>query len=457
MKTTLVFDIGKTNKKCFLFDKNFKEVAKTYSRFTEIVDEDGFPCDDLLAIQEWLQATFAELAAQDTYDIEAVNFSTYGASFVHVDHKGNPLTPLYNYLKPIPPEVLLSFYEKYGDETAFALATASPTLGMLNSGLQLYWLKYTQPEIFQKIRWSMHLPQYVSFLFTGIPVSEYTSIGCHTGLWDFSKNDYHDWVYAEGIDRVLPPLVATHTSINKRYRGHRIKVGVGIHDSSAALLPYIRAEKKPFLLISTGTWSISLNPFNDALLTREDLEHDCLNFMQVSGEPVRAARLFLGNEYKVQVKKMQKHFGVEEDAHKEISFDPTLFDKWQKEAPSYFKWESLPAECEQATAAEYDSFPSFAAAYHRLMIELVALQIAAIDRALGDTKVNKLFIDGGFADNELFVKMIGLHYPDMKLRTTRSPLGSALGAAMVISGAKVEKKFLKKNFALKKPLIQLSK
>ena len=42
----------------------------------------------------------------------------------------------------------------------FARKTASPLLGSLNSGLQLYRLKKEQPEVFQKIHHALHLPQY---------------------------------------------------------------------------------------------------------------------------------------------------------------------------------------------------------------------------------------------------------------------------------------------------------
>jgi hypothetical protein len=78
-------------------------------------------------------------------------------------------------------------------------------------------------------------------------------------------------VYEEEIDALLPPIVPTSASINTSYR-KKIKIGVGIHDSSSALLPYILSKKEPFLLLSTGTWSISLNPFNDESLTDEDIE-----------------------------------------------------------------------------------------------------------------------------------------------------------------------------------------
>ena len=93
----------------------------------------------------------------------------------------------------------IEFLEKYGPKEQFELETGSPFSGFLNSGLQLYWLKRTKPALFDKIRYSLHFPQYVSYLFTGIPVSDFTSVGCHTGLWDFTRNDYHRWVYDEGI------------------------------------------------------------------------------------------------------------------------------------------------------------------------------------------------------------------------------------------------------------------
>lgn len=450
MKVTAVFDIGKTNKKFFLFNEQKQEVFKEYSRFDEIEDEDGFPTDDLHAIQEWVQGLFRRILQGGEYDVQAINFSTYGASFVHVDREGLPVAPLYNYLKPYPEDILQSFYDKYGDQLRIAGETASPPLGMLNSGLQLYWLKYARPEVFARIRWSLHLPQYISFLFTGIPVSDYTSIGCHTALWDYAKGDYHDWVYAEEIDRILPPLVATNTSINMDYAGKHMKIGTGIHDSSSALLPYILADPKPFLLLSTGTWSIALNPFSDEILTEDDLTHDCLNYMRIDGNPVKASRLFLGNEYQLQVERLVAHFQKQTGAHKTVAFDPSLFQKLSGDSQRYFHFESLAFPGAQPEHTDYSAFGSFEAAYHQLMIELVDLQVQSAKMAIGHTPVRKIYIDGGFADNEIFIQLLSMQLPQYKLRTTQSPLGSALGASMVISGRKISRKFLKKHYTMRK-------
>ena len=450
MSHTLIFDIGKTNKKCFVFDEKYREVWKEYSRFEEIKDEDGFPCDDVLAIGEWVKSTAKKILKNKDFDIKTINFSTYGASFVHIDKNGLPVAPLYNYLKPFPEKLLTSFYKKYGPEEQIAQETASPLLGMLNSGFQLYWLKYTRPKVYQKIYRSLHFPQYLSYLFTGILVSEFTSIGCHTRLWDFKKQDYHSWVYREGIDEKLPPIVDTDTSINIKIDGKAIKVGVGIHDSSAALLPYLRTTSRAFLLISTGTWSIALNPFSNDVLSKNDLKKDCLNFLRIDGNTVKASRLFLGNEYKLQLEKLQKHYKVKKDTHKSLQFNETIYKELNKNFKNCFAFESLQLKREQPDKTDLKAFPTFEMAYHQLMLELVQLQVESAELAIGKTSIEKIFIDGGFADNDLFIKLIALHFKHYKIRTTQSPLGSALGAAMVVSSKKVKVNFLKKHYTMKK-------
>src|SRR5690606_40247859 len=108
---------------------------------------------------------------------------------------------------------------------------------------------------------------------------------------DYNKKDYHKWVYQEGFHKILPPIVSTETRINMNYNGKRIQIGVGIHDSSAALLPYVRSLSDPFILVSTGTWSIALNPFTSTALTEKEVSKNCINYMRINGKQVKASRL----------------------------------------------------------------------------------------------------------------------------------------------------------------------
>lgn len=451
MTHTAIFDIGKTNKKFFLFDEQFQEVYRSYARFEESEDEDGFPCEDLAKLANWMQSTFREALARPEFDIRRLNFSTYGASFVHLDEGGKPLTPLYNYLKPFPEDLLEIFFQQHGPAGQWATQTASPVMGMLNSALQLYWLRHKRPEVFSCIHRSLHLPQYCAYLFTGQAFSEYTSIGCHTGMWNFKEKDYHRWIYEEDIDRLLPPIQPTASAVETEIEGKPVKVGMGIHDSSAALLPYILANDEPFLLISTGTWSITLNPYSQDALTVEELQKDCLNYLRVDGMPVRAARIFLGNEYKLWAQKLADHFRQPYERHHSVKPDLKMLKKLEQLQAPAFQWESIkhPGTEEKTPKTTGPGiFSTYEEAYHQLMKELTELQVATLHLAQGNTKVRKIYIDGGFVDNELFIYLLAHALREYELITTEAPLGSALGAAMAIHNRAVDHDFLLKNFSL---------
>ncbi|MEM7372991.1 MAG: FGGY family carbohydrate kinase [Bacteroidota bacterium] len=435
MSHCAIFDIGKTNKKFVIFDADHQEVYHEYTQFEERIDEDGFPCDDIEALQQWVVGTLQQALQNPNFKIHSLNVSAHGASFVHVDKQGQLIPPLFNYLKPYPEDLLARFYQQYGDPEVFAQETASPPLGMLNSGLQLYWLKYAKPHLFQQIRWSFHLPQFVSYLLTGIPYSDYTSIGCHTGLWDFDKHAYHRWVYEEQIDRLLPPIAHTHTTNQQRINGQEISVGIGIHDSSAALVPYLQLQQDPFLVLSTGTWNIALNPFNQVGLTAEELQQDCLQFMRIDGQPVKASRLFLGHEYQVWTKRLAEYFHQSPTAHQFIKPDASILQQLSDYPARTFRWDSIPCRHELPVESRLDQFASFSIAYHKLMQELVELQTRALLLVQGDKAVQRLYVEGGFVDNQLFLHFLHQAFKDSEISATSTPFGSAIGAAIVVDSS----------------------
>ena len=113
MKSTpviAVFDVGKTNKKLLLFDQEYRIVDERSARFIETVDEDGDPCENLESLRLSVFDTLRSVFSKKEFDVRAINISTYGASFVNIDEEGNPLTPLYNYLKAYPEALLEKFY-----------------------------------------------------------------------------------------------------------------------------------------------------------------------------------------------------------------------------------------------------------------------------------------------------------------------------------------------------------
>ena len=97
-----IFDVGKTNKKLFLFDEGYHIVFERSARFNETEDEDGFPCENPESLKLSIYDSLHEISNLKEFELKAVNFSAYGASFVYLDEKGQAIAPLYNYLKPYP-------------------------------------------------------------------------------------------------------------------------------------------------------------------------------------------------------------------------------------------------------------------------------------------------------------------------------------------------------------------
>jgi sugar (pentulose or hexulose) kinase len=432
MNVVAIFDIGKTNKKVFLFDENYKIVWEKSVNLDETTDEDGFPCEDIDVLTIWIQDRLAEIKNLTDYVLKAINFSTYGASFVYIDENGKVLTPLYNYLKDYPEDLKSDFYSKYKGEEKFAVKTASPVLGSLNSGMQIYRLKEEQPQLFGKIKYCLHLPQYLSFLLTNEGYTDITSIGCHTNLWNFKKMKYHKWLKKEGIFDKIAPL---HHGKDVIKTENGLAVGVGLHDSSSAIIPYTINFTEPFVLLSTGTWSISLNPFNNKSLTFEELQQDCLCYLQYTEKPVKAARLFAGNEHEVQAKRLAEHFNVPFDSFKDVYFDKKIVANlralnFQILYPKKYEFDIL-KEC-PFQKRDLSTFKSYEIAYHQLILDLVEQQVFSTNLVIHNSPVKKIFVDGGFSKNSIFMNLLAEAFPDVEVYAASMAQASALGAALAI-------------------------
>ena len=431
-KVIAVFDIGKTNKKIILFNYDLKLVSETEQRFSEIKDDDGFASEDIELLEKWIRKSVNQLVLSDKYDVTAINFATYGATIASLDESGRRVTPLYNYLKPLDERIPERIYKKYGGQDEFCRRTASPALGMLNSGMQALWLKYEKPEMFSRIRHILHFPQYLSYLLTRKLYSEHTSIGCHTALWDFDNMSYHPWTTAEGLK--LPEPVDISTTDDITIEGKKVKVGIGIHDSSSSLAPYFSGSKGKFLLISTGTWCINMNPFNAELLTTGQLDRDCLCYLSISRQPVKSSRLFLGHLHETAVNQLNAHFKTDTGYYKNIKPDRQLIESCrQKWGRNRFFFEDLPYSRELKTKCDFYTFTTFEEAYHQLMIELSGLAVEAIDLVLpADDDIENIYITGGFSGNILFRILISEAFPIKSVYTSEISNATALGAALVL-------------------------
>jgi sugar (pentulose or hexulose) kinase len=244
------------------------------------------------------------------------------------------------------------------------------------------------------------------------------------------ENTYHKWLSKEGIERLLPPISENYFNGTTKYKGKDIPVGTGLHDSSAALIPYLSKIEEKFILLSTGTWCITLNPFADKNLSEEELEKDCLNYMTFEGRKVKASRLFLGNDHENFTKIFSSHFYKEKDFFKTVKLDRSLLQDISL-LPLIIQDKYSPVD--KFAPADWDIFVSYEQAYHKLIWDMVQMQVISINLASENSRTHKvLYVDGGFSKNDIFMTLLAESLPEMRVEAFELSQGTALGGALVM-------------------------
>lgn len=410
-----ILDVGKTNKKILVFDPDYRLLHENSVIIPEITDEDGFPCENLKVLNEWLRAAPGKVRSDDRISLKAMNFSGYGASLVHIDKSGKVTGPLYSYLKPYNAEWRSDFESRHGSVQKVSEETASPDLGSLNSGMQLFRLASFKDGFRNRVQFSLHLPQYLSWFFSKRAVTEITSVGCHTMLWDFEKAKYHSWVESERLQEFFPPFHFGERPVTSDADDHGLIFGTGLHDSSAAMIPYLRMGGEKFVVLSTGTWTICLNPFNKEPLTAYELGKDCLSYLTPYRDKVKASRFFSGPAHDRILELINNQFHKLPDTGKQ-RFKEEWHDVHKKDA-------------------ELTSYGSAAEAYQKLMWKFILELKKSVDLSIGQSGIKRICVDGGFSRNEIFLQSLARAYPDLDVYAAAVPEASAIGAAMILEGA----------------------
>lgn len=293
---TIVLDIGKTNVKLVLVDAGGAVLAER--RSPNAILRDGlYPHHDTDRIWDWMLAAmkvFSSLAR-----VGAIVPVTHGATAALVDDDGLAL-PVLDYEYELP----ASQRAHYAVQRPPYSATYSPQLPAgLNLGRQLAWQAQAFPKQFRRARHILMYPQYWAWRLSGIAAGEVTSLGCHTDLWQPSRQQYSSLVERMGWSRLFPPLRPAWAPLNVlkpelvRLTGlpADCRVLCGIHDSNASLLRHLGAGATPPAVLSTGTWVIAAAPGVplDALREQEDM----LANSNALGQAVACMRFMGGREF----------------------------------------------------------------------------------------------------------------------------------------------------------------
>ena len=175
------------------------------------------------------------------------------------------------------------------------------------------------------------------------------------------------------------------------------------------------------MLISTGTWCISLNPFNDEPLMQEELKQDCLCYLTHEGKPVKASRLFAGYEHEQFIKWLAIFFNKPSEYYTTLKFDNFIFTTLHLGNENLFVDET-----------DLSLFKNYEEAYHQFLYNLAKKQYISTQLVFGKSPVKKIFVDGGFSKNDIYMHLMAIVFNEMEVYATSVAQASAIGAAMAI-------------------------
>lgn len=447
-----VLDIGKTNKKILIFDKDLKVLDERITRIPEI-ESKGLLLDDVSSLKTWILSTLSELA--NSYNIKVISTSAHGATYSLVDENIESVVPQIAYNTDPGDEFNEAFYKKCGDPIALQKSTATPNFNLLiNPAKGIFYTQNNFPEAFEKTRHLIFYAQFFGSWLTGNVCADPTYVGNHSYLWDFKENDWSDVADKLSVRKLLPkkfknpwdaigtikPAIAEKTGLNLD-----TIVTVGIHDSNGSMLPYMISMKEPFLLNSTGTWCVIMNEKEEVKFEEEELGKVVFYNMNAFWKPIKTA-IFLGGmefeHYSNLLQKLHHRHDIPEFDHQ--VYQQVLSENEKFILPSVAKGigqfpDSDPRVIENGKVYPLgaieegrnipDFFNNYEEAFAVLNLSLAIQTKVSFDRAEIQKGVN-VFTEGGFSKNDSYNILLRSFYPESDFFLTNLKEASAFGAAM---------------------------
>ena len=454
-----VLDVGKTNKKIALYDRDLRPVdLRKVSLDAEPGPEEGIYYEPTSRLFEWACDTLGELSKD--HSIGGLGITTHGATLAALDGNGDLAHPVLSYLSPAGDRIEAEFDRTFGPPERLHAETCTAPFGFANAAKQILFLQKVFPNDWAKARSILFYPQFLGYLFSRGIAADPTYLGCHSYLWLPEKNEPSPVARTLGVAGMLPariaspwdslggflPAVADRCGVEAG-----TPVAVGLHDSNASLLPYLAKGFREFTLNSTGTWTVAMTPSDNFRF--EDREIGTKTFYNLSafGKPVKTA-LFPGG---LEFSEFSSLAGVTVDGDTldeaaELCRERDLFltggivpgaKAFAESRPAaWLGGESISLEKlrEDGLAAAGIDGKRFRAA---LDLSLAIQSVEVLDRA-GRSDGGDVFVEGGFAQNDAYCRLLAALLPRDRVCRTELKEATAFGAALcvraLVDGVSVE-------------------
>jgi len=416
-----VLDLGKTNIKVLVATPDGAPV-ETLS-FPNAPDATGpYLAIDLKRIEALVIDALTNLSAR--HNIRAIVATAHGCGGVLVDDHG-PVLPAMDY-EATPPDWLDAAYREIGPSYDEVFCSLSG--GAMRPAQGLLWQEQEFSTQFQRAKYFLLTPQYFAFRLGGRPVTEISSLAAQCHLWNPLKNEFSSIVKRKNWTSLFPafaragdvigrlsPDIAKRTGLSRD-----VEILAGAHDSNANLYRYKAAGLADYTVLSTGTWMIGFNRGRPLEDFRE--ERAMVANVDVDGEPIASTLTMTGREYQL----LAGDHPISDDrafnAVEKLIMQGTIPLPSFVEDPGPVPHSGGKGRIVGPSPQTHEERGALASLYAAYVADL------CLD-VLGST--TPLVIDGGFATNLSFAKILASLRPAQDIYVSQSKDGTALGAGLL--------------------------
>ncbi len=452
-----------TNKKVAVYDDALNQIEAEYKNFPPVM-VDGLQTHDLAGMEAWFLERLASAAKR--FPIKAIAVTTHGATFACVGDDGKPCVPCVFYTEEPGDAFHERFYGLFGSPEDLQAKTGTPYFkAMINPAKGILFAKERFPAEFASTKLLLQYPQYWGYRLTGKAGAEGTYVGCHSYLWDWTESRWSDVAVKLGIADKMPaelknswdilgtvsPEIAAKTGLSKG-----VVVTMGIHDSNSSLLPHFAKKgEMGFILNSTGTWCVIMNPVREYGFKADELGKVVFFNQSAFKTPVKTAIFLGGMEFETWSKLLMDLNGRTDFP----PFDKPLYDELLEKKDLFVLPEivagsgqfpgSKPRVVEGGKAYAFEdirsgksvppSFRDYEKGIAALRTSLAIQTLVAFERA-GMDGTKEVFTEGGFRKNEAYNALLSAALPGNKVALTNIAEATAFGAAMTAKMALTGKK-----------------
>jgi hypothetical protein len=133
--------------------------------------------------------------------------------------------------------------------------------------------------------------------------------------------------------------------------------------------------------------------------------------------------LFAGPAYEEGMKRIADFFNKDVIKYRNIEFNPDI-------AAALNKNEKISKQNFPQT--DLSVFTTDSEAYHYLMLDIIKQQVRSTQLVLNGSPVKRLFVDGGFSRNAVYMNLLAMAFPQLEVYAASMAQATALGAALAI-------------------------